>query len=634
MAKNDGYPIAPEGFSTQESTQSSRDEMLSAWAQCAEDCDENALPHESTAHAYEQDEPRAGQKTSKFAHLKLQQSESGQTDDMLSFWQDAPSDEDAAPAFGRSGWIIVAFAAAEALLCSFTLDPGSINSHNSLPGLGLTALMVLGFVAAYVCLGKRACLTPVSIAFSVVSLALSLTITLFGGTSLLLLNCIAAWFVGTYTLYLLSGQCVHRPLSISAVGAALFFFATGLFTNWSLPIKALTAGFRTRRDGTKRHATGVGLGIVIALCLLLIVIVPLLASADMVFESMVSRLLDALWNLQIGDVAWHVAYTLIAGPFMFGLLWGLVNGTGVSAPGEGAEHTDELSAGIATRCKHAALIVVLVALCLVYAFFAWIQFRYLFSGTEAVSMHGGYAEYARSGFFQLCAITFINSAVILLSAQVAHLQAKTPNGKHGVMRVMTCLLVALTAVILASACMRMLLYIGAYGLTILRLLTLFIMAFEAIILVALLAKAFVERTNFFATFFAGAIAVFLVFTFANPAAVIANYNVDSYIAGNTREVDLDYLTGSLSSDAIPALEKLDAYLSEHPERDLYLSDYANYDADGVQLQTPKMSEMIQRALRCSNKAQKARGDIPWTLWHRDLPGAGMYIDVYDQDLAD
>lgn len=50
----------------------------------------------------------------------------------------------------------------------------------------------------------------------------------------------------------------------------------------------------------------------------------------------------------------------------------------------------------------------MLLLCALYALFAAVQFIYLFGGREAVAMRGGYAQYARNGFFELVVICALN----------------------------------------------------------------------------------------------------------------------------------------------------------------------------------------------------------------------------------
>ena len=126
--------------------------------------------------------------------------------------------------------------------------------------------------------------------------------------------------------------------------------------------------------------------------------------------------------------------------------------------------------------------MVLVALAAVYGLFAYIQIRYLFAGTESVQMSGGYAAYARSGFFQLVLIALLTLCLILPSLILCR--------EDKPVRILSALVAVLTGVIDISAFFRMHLYIDAYGLTTLRIVTLWGIGIILLALLAALVKAF------------------------------------------------------------------------------------------------------------------------------------------------
>ena len=97
---------------------------------------------------------------------------------------------------------------------------------------------------------------------------------------------------------------------------------------------------------------------------------------------------------------------------------------------------------------------------IVYAIFMAAQFRYLFSAF-AGKLYGGmtYAQYARSGFFQLCAVCAINGCVIA----AAHFTCKERNGSRLKRPVIVMCLLSL--LLLCTAGAKMAMYIAAYGLT-------------------------------------------------------------------------------------------------------------------------------------------------------------------------
>ena len=122
-------------------------------------------------------------------------------------------------------------------------------------------------------------------------------------------------------------------------------------------------------------------------------------------------------------------------------------------------------------------------------------------------------------------------------------------------KALSLLVCALTLVILASAFWRMRLYILAYGLSLLRVMTLWAMAFILLSLVLAAVKVLRHDFKFWPWFAALGLYGWVLFNAANVDARIADYNVDAYLDGRLSQVDTYYLA-NLSPSALPALERL------------------------------------------------------------------------------
>ena len=121
----------------------------------------------------------------------------------------------------------------------------------------------------------------------------------------------------------------------------------------------------------------------------------------------------------------------------------------------------------------ATLLVITGLLLLAYAAYGVVQFRYLFGGR--LPEGATYSLYAREGFFQLITVMCINITLFGLTLRYAK-----PSRAGLVMQI---LLLVSTGLLLSSAVIRLLLYISAYGLTMLRILPLWFMAYLAALLV-------------------------------------------------------------------------------------------------------------------------------------------------------
>lgn len=517
-------------------------------------------------------------------------------------------------AFSRRDWAVVAVAAAEAVLWSAVfwppdllaaasaVVPGLSSGGVPLPGVGLSLAFFAGFAAVIAIAGRNARIDRTTVPLLVACAAMGLFPAIYGDGLLRKMNVLVLWPLGTYTMFLVAGIWPGCGLAARSFAASIGRFFSALFGHLALPVRAARTaallreaprgGERAAEVSARRRAVAAGVGIAVAL---LAVALPLLASADAVFGSLFGDAWGALAALPRPDeLLGRVALALAAGPFLFGLLWGFARG-GRMAPAAGGAHGG-------ARLQPVTASIALAALDAVYALFAVVQFVYLFGGAESAAMAGGYAAYARSGFFQLVAVAAVNVCVGLAAVRLTGGYAgpggaaEPREGAVGPARVprsvraLVCALVALTFVILASAAWRMSLYVGAYGLTLLRCLTYLGMAFAAVLLVTLAAKALRPATGFFRVFLLSGAALWIAFNVADPDAIIASYNVDSYLAGSLEELDVAYLD-RLSPDADPVLERLRARSGESGD-------------DGL----AGLESVVRRAARI----EAARG-LPWQM---------------------
>jgi hypothetical protein len=206
------------------------------------------------------------------------------------------------------------------------------------------------------------------------------------------------------------------------------------------------------------HAAGLGLAFP-----LLGVFALLFSSADEVFAHAMREAIgpDTLGQLPgrlmlALVIAWSAAGTLT-------LLW----------------RGDEAPSNIPRPLRRETALVLLIAVDLIFAFFVAIQVTYLFGGSDTVRAAGiTYSAYARRGFFELLTAAIL-VAVLLFGADLL-----VERGRR-VHRWPALALVALTAVILASAFYRLDLYQRAYGWSELRFHAIAEIAFLALALVVL-----------------------------------------------------------------------------------------------------------------------------------------------------
>ncbi|WP_211279940.1 DUF4153 domain-containing protein [Bifidobacterium eulemuris] len=308
---------------------------------------------------------------------------------------------------------------------------------------------------------------------------------------------------------------VHRPSEL--IVDWLRGWTLSWFTHW--PVLARTcsdaialvtgANGANGSNGTTTPRRFWGrIGVALLICApILVVVVPLLMETDEVFSYVLSRVVS---NLDLSDFVMHAMVILVPAPFLFSLL----------ASVETRKHEPMLSSLEAARRNRPfdPLIsgIVLGVVLVVYLLFCAIQFTFLFAGHGLPDGYT-YAEYARTGFFQLLFVASVNLIGFGVVATYAPRRAPLIGMQIG--------LIAATGVMLVSAAMRLALYIQAYGLTWLRYLSMTFIVALAITLVLALVRLFVECLPLITIALALLLAWWLIIGFANPDNVIDTWNI-------------------------------------------------------------------------------------------------------------
>lgn len=198
---------------------------------------------------------------------------------------------------------------------------------------------------------------------------------------------------------------------------------------------------------------------------------------------------------------------------------------------------------------------------LLYLAFSMIQIIYLFAGLGSLPEGMTYAEYARTGFFQLLFVSVLNLLLILV------LQTKVK--KNQILTGILTTICFCTLIMIASSFYRMILYIEAYHLSFLRVFVL--VSLVVITLLILGATITLYFEGFALTQFSIIVvsAVYLIFSFSHVDYFIAKYN----LAHMTKDTEYEtlYYIGALSSDAAPVIAD---YIKDQPELvEGYLKDY-------------------------------------------------------------
>jgi len=221
-------------------------------------------------------------------------------------------------------------------------------------------------------------------------------------------------------------------------------------------------------------------GILIAVPIL-VVFTSLFAAADAAFDRLVGRLIA--WDIDLGEVPIRLAVAFVIAWAVAGLL-AVATGQAIETDGDdvvsrwdAAQRPQSLGAAAAglpaagagdagplprLRLGPIEAATILVAVDVLFAVFVVLQLAYLFGGLDTLAATGlPYAQYARSGFFELVIVAVLAGGLLaLVHAIAARRTAALVGAGLG--------LAALTVIVLASALLRLRIYQDAYGWTELR----------------------------------------------------------------------------------------------------------------------------------------------------------------------
>ena len=320
-----------------------------------------------------------------------------------------------------------------------------------------------------------------------------------------------------------AGITSHAAAAIASLTSAVFG-----------PVLVL-AGARSGAPGGARPRWRVALVGSLAAAPLLLVFGTLFASADPLFAKYAGDLARSL-----DDALDHGVTTIAIAWLAGGLLAGLAL----------ARCPADLDLGRPPGWIADAVAIVLALVAALFVAFLAVQARVLVGGRELVeaTVGLGYAEYARSGFFQLLACAGLALPLVLFADWAA-----VPGDRRRARIVgLSGALVAMVLVVLASAARRMSLYVDAYGLSELRLYASAGMVWLGIAFVAFAVGSARGSRRRFALHAHAAAAVLVVgLGVVSPQATIVRVNA-ARASASVAGFDEVYAT-SLGADAVPAL---------------------------------------------------------------------------------
>lgn len=367
-------------------------------------------------------------------------------------------------------------------------------------------------------------------------------------------------FFGIVVSFLLALVCFDGLSSGKAKGnlktVGIFYSAASTFGNIGVTFKSIFCGNKNNKKSLGKAFIGLACSLPV-----LLVVVPLLLNSDDAFLGMMSKIFDNTFST-------IVKITFGAAISIFVITYGLS-----IKHGRVAKIGKNRFKGI----ENIYIISFLSAISFCYLLYLFSQLAYFFSAFSGFlpENYDTYSEYARKGFFEMCAIAVINLGIVF----TAWLLSRKKDGKICLgIKLLSTFIALFTLVIIATAISKMILYIGGYGMTVLRITTSAFMIFLAIVFISIILKIFIKKINFVKTSLLTAGIIILLLGTINVNAVCAKYNYENYVAGNLKNMSAESFY-ELGDEGIPYLVKLaqsdDKNVAD--EADRYLLDAYWYD---------------------------------------------------------
>ena len=377
-------------------------------------------------------------------------------------------------------------------------------------------------------------------------------------------------------LYLVGAMCVTRTGSLTQRRESYRYLFEELRDIFGYPLKyclvPLKAIFGKIHFKKNKKLNGALLGGLFALPVVA-VLFGLLSSGDAAFSNVTSTLTDFIEKifeklfddyfenfLILGESA---ISTLIFGTSIFSALFCFRNGfqKKAKAHSKKAERvtTDVIPQNVASGF--------FVLICLLYVFYLFSQLSYFFgafSGKIPLAVDMTLSEYARRGFFEMSAISFINLGLIALGMIFVK---RRENGKPApLFKAVFTFLCLFTELLIITAMSKMALYITELGLTHKRILVCIIDILLFATVLCVLIKLYRTRFPYMKIIVSLCCAVLSLYTLVGDGMLIAVFNTEAYLKGYHKELDI--ATVCYEGDSYFAVRKLHEVVKAAPEKDI------------------------------------------------------------------
>lgn len=394
-------------------------------------------------------------------------------------------------------------------------------------GVRYSTFWLVYLAAFYAATWRRAKTKPVGWALLALALWLMARFAVYKETNLNTVDFAAIPLV----LMLHAAECTAE-VPASRQGGYIRAFFSGWFADPFICVPrffgAIGSIFKTEKDDARGRAVRLG---VIAGAALALVVVPLLLASDTAIQKLASGIFE---GIDIGPAILRVIFALAVAMLFYSFIFR-------KAFAEKAYNDAPYKRALAGAGTSAALIILIA----IYAVFAVLQFSYL-TGIAGLPPDLTYSEYAVHGFSELCTVSAINLAVFAVCVTFSE------NTRS--VRALLAALLGATVLLIASAAVRLVMYVDAYGLTVLRILSFWFMGCLLVLSALCAVKVFRPGMKLLRLAAGAFCALYFALSLLNLDGMIAKSVLARAEAAGGISFEDAYLCSTLSDDAKAAID--------------------------------------------------------------------------------
>lgn len=261
----------------------------------------------------------------------------------------------------------------------------------------------------------------------------------------------------------------------------------------------------------RKVVIGLALGAV-----LLAIVIPLLIHSDAAFSGMIELIADKLNFKFTLTIAQKLAVLFVIFLPIYSFAYGI---THEKDDNKNSEQTIKVQ----IKFDFTIVITLMSVVVAIYLLFCISQFSYFISAFQGILPKDfSYSQYARKGFFESIPLSLINFILIILLNNL--LRQNKSTGKRVVMRIYSFFICGISLFIVITAISKLVLYMKAYGLTILRIYSAWFLIVLSLILIAVYIYSFYNKMNLFNSILVIFTTMFLILNYMNIDYAIAKYN--------------------------------------------------------------------------------------------------------------